>query len=120
MPTLNANTIVRARDGTFALLAEGGPLPDWAAGQVGEHLLEGGTAASAGDKAELEQLRKDLAEAKLAASGAGAPEPPRAGSKASREAWATYAAGRGIEVPEGASMTQIIGLVDAVKAPAGD
>jgi hypothetical protein len=79
--------------------------------------------------AELEQLRKQLAdanaareaaEAKLAGGGSGqtpeSQEPPRAGSKASREAWAKYAESLQIEVPAGASMTQIIALVDEHKA----
>ncbi|MET7395614.1 hypothetical protein ABZS66_19200 [Dactylosporangium sp. NPDC005572] len=68
---LNANTIVRASDGTLALLTEGMPVPRWAADQVGEHLL-----TSAGDPAdtvdEVADLRRQLAEANAAREAAEA------------------------------------------------
>ena len=39
MPKLTANTLVM-HDGEHVLLVEGGELPDWAVGLVGDHLLD--------------------------------------------------------------------------------
>lgn len=40
MPKLTGTTVVADRYGTPHLLREGDPLPEWAVGKVGPHLLD--------------------------------------------------------------------------------
>lgn len=77
-------------------LRPGMKVPDWAADQVGDHLF----ADQDGAAAEPQQKQQDS-------------QPPRAGRGSSIEAWAAYAEGKQIEVPEDATRDDIIALVDA-------
>jgi hypothetical protein len=49
------------------------------------------------------------------ASGAAAVEPPRSGPGSGKDAWAAYAAARGLEVPADADRAAIIAAVDKAK-----
>lgn len=71
MPNLTGTTVVADRYGMPVVLREGDPLPAWAVGKVGAHLLD-----------------EESASAVPAVPG----PPPKAGAGSSRDAWAAYAA----------------------------
>lgn len=47
-------------------------------------------------------------------------QPPRSGRGSGRDAWAAYAAARGLDVPDDASRDEIIAAVDEADAPEPD
>lgn len=89
-------TIVQNKQGEAAahrVFSPGDDVPDWAAKQMGDHCFTNKTAPAAGDG-----------------------PPPKAGAGSTRDAWATYAAEQGIDVPDDATRDGIIqSLADAGK-----
>lgn len=75
-------------------------LPEWAARKMGAHCFENGEHPFSDD-----------------ADGDGVPdrepgsEPPRSGRGSSRDAWATFADEREVEIPDGASRDEIVGVL---------
>lgn len=50
-------------------------------------------------------------------ASSGPTPPPKSGAKGSTEAWDAYAKARGVEVPEGASRSDIIAACEAAGVP---
>ena len=99
MAKLTANVLVRHPDtGMVECLLEGSELPDWAADQVGDHVLEG---KSDKDAVENDGRKSDDA------------PPPIAGAGSSKAKWADYASAHGVEVGDDMSRDDI---VDACRA----
>ncbi|GIF08663.1 hypothetical protein [Actinoplanes siamensis] len=146
MAKLTANTLVVHPDtGSPVLLAEGGPLPDWAAGLVGDHLLDEPSSAglgeavgrgpgtarkSASDTTEVDALRARIAELEAAQQGnssspteldatqQGGPKlPPRSGPGSGAPEWRAYARSVDVEVADGASREDVIAALDAAGKP---
>ena len=93
---LRYTVIVRHPDTTApTALLVGQPVPEWAKDLVHPDDLDTGGAESASQE-------KAVAPA----------EPARAGRGSGLEAWAGYARGLGIEVPEDATRDDVIALVD--------
>lgn len=104
MPRLSANTIVRNPDDqSLHVLKAGQDVPEWAVEQVGDHLLDGATAAPAKD---------EKPNGSNAGAGGEITEPPRAGRGSGLDAWTAYAEHLGIAVPDGAQRDDVIELVD--------
>lgn len=70
MATLNDNTLV-LRDGAPVSLLKGDEVPDWAKGQVGDHLIEGKDDESSEDAPKGNASRDDWADY---AKSKGAPD----------------------------------------------
>ncbi|MFF0823053.1 hypothetical protein ACFYUR_22050 [Micromonospora haikouensis] len=128
MARLTDNTIVtHPETGQPVLLAADGPLPDWAAGLVGDHLLDGPASSTQARGESLEQKRARLL-AQLAELDGSAPDgtggdpasggedgdapPPKGGAGSGAPAWREYAARRGVEVSADASREDVIAALD--------
>jgi hypothetical protein len=86
--------------GTFAAFGPDDEVPEWAARKMGAHCFEGGVHPLADEKESPSDT-----------------PPPKAGAGSSKEAWASYAAGKGVEVEDGASRDQILEALDAAGVP---
>jgi hypothetical protein len=117
MARLTTTVYVVDPDGRNRPFGPGADLPDWAVtqisnpdvwdGHVPDHLAQpakGGEGARQGDE--------------VSAQKGGGQAPPRAGKGSGRDAWAAYAAERGVQVDDDASRDDIIdqlterGLID--------
>lgn len=88
---LTDTTLVRdPATGAPRLLSVGSPLPDWAEGLVGDHLLADG-----------------------AESASPPPPPPRSGKGSGRDAWVYFAEANGVSVGEDDSREEIIATLEA-------
>jgi len=133
MRRLTDNTVVRhPQTGEAVLLAAGGPLPDWAEGLVGAHLLDGPKVTatpppfSESPADERARLLARLAELGDTGGQAGpGPEPagsgqtrdddappPKGGSGSGAPAWREYAARHGVDVPADATREAIIAALE--------
>lgn len=94
-------------DGRVVVLGPDSDLPDWAEGAI--------TNPSAWEQPdEGDDAGSDDAEA--GAGGDAAERPPTSGSGSGVGAWRTYAAARGVEVPDGATRDEIVAAVDVADA----
>jgi hypothetical protein len=94
MPKLIGNTIVRRSvEESPVVLRAGDELPSWASGLVGDHLLDRG--------------------AESAADG----PPPKGGAGSGKDAWAAYAAARGVAVAEDATRDEIVAALEDAGVP---
>ncbi|MCX4470458.1 hypothetical protein OOK41_09080 [Micromonospora sp. NBC_01655] len=104
MATLTANTLVtHPETGEVVLLAVGGIVPEWAAGRVGAHLLDGGSPRPVSAPAS-------------APAGSGSSEgdpPPKGGAGSGAQAWREYAAANNVEVAADASREDVVAALDA-------
>jgi hypothetical protein len=91
MATLTGTTVVVNDDGMPVLLRKGEPLPEWAVGKVGAHLLDGDNVEGVG------------AGTPPVAGGATLPAPPpKVGTGSATAAWVAYAQdvlGMTVELP---------------------
>jgi len=133
MPNLIGNTVVlHPKTGEPVLLGAGGPLPDWAAPLVGDHLVEGrstrrGASAPAKEDpaAELVRLQARINALKAAipstADGGDEPPqdgpPPKGGAGSGAPAWRKYAASKNVEVAEDASREDVVAALEAAGVP---
>lgn len=94
MAVLTGTTVVANRHGMPVLLREGDPLPEWAIGKVGAHLLREDAPATPTDP--------DAA-------------PPKAGAGSGKAAWAAYADRLGVEFDPDDGRDDIIAAVEAAQ-----
>ncbi len=100
---LTENVILRNPDrGDPVFLPAGSEVPDWAEGQVGDHVLESESGAGSGsDTPDGEPL-------------VGSP-PPQAGPGSGRTAWMDYAIDHNVRVRDDAPRDDIIAACKAAK-----
>lgn len=100
-------TFVYDEDANAKMLQAGDEIPDWAS--VGKHLL-----------AQDEHTDNSNGSDTAADSVGELVEPPRQGRGSGKEAWQEYATALGVSFPKDATKGQVIELVDAATADAGD
>ena len=97
MSKLNTFVTVHSADGDSITFGPDDELPTWA-----EKAISNPNVWDEAPEAQTEETGADG-------------EPPRAGAGSGLDAWKTYAAAQGIEVPEDAKREDIFALVDAKK-----
>ncbi|MFI1197702.1 hypothetical protein ACH4T9_31200 [Micromonospora sp. NPDC020750] len=129
MRRLTDSTVVRhPQTGEAVLLAQGGPVPDWAADLVGDHLLseprprqvepaaEAPAETPADERARLLARLAELDQADepgLDGSDGEDNPPPKSGPGSGAPRWREYAARRRVEVPADASREDVVAALDA-------
>lgn len=119
---LNGNTVVRHPDTQIVVtLHAGETLPEWAVGQVGDHLLDS-PAADASSEPEPPLAPPaghgdpDVPDPTPSTDPNPGPDvpsaPPRAGRGSGVDVWKAHAESLGLTVPDGASRDAIVELVD--------
>lgn len=102
MPRLRTTVHVVDLEGRTRAFGQGEDLPDWAAEQItNPDVWEG----------ELPEHLQPEQDPSQPPETAPVEEPPRSGKGSSRDAWAAYAAVKGVDVTEGASREDIIAVL---------
>lgn len=105
VPTLTAGVALRhPGTGAVVFLPTGSELPEWAAVQVGSHVLVEGPDAPRPGKTSVRKRP------------AGVP-PPKVGAGSGRVRWAGYAADNGVEVDEAWSRDEVVAACEAAGLP---
>ncbi len=128
MPRLTAGVVLRhPRTGSPVFLPAGTVCPDWAAGLLGEHVLDEPVSAEpvSAEPVEHEAGMPDLDEldpddpSRAPDQVALPAPPPRFGQGSSRARWAEYAAACGVDVAADASRDDIVAACDTAGVPTG-
>lgn len=108
--TLTAGVVLRhPGSGVVEFLACGTPLPEWAVGLVGDHVLDGPPSAPSA----VESHDPPPAAPAVTASG----PPPRSGKGSSDAAWTTYAREHDVPVTDEMRRSEVIAMCEAAGVP---